>query len=357
MKNTPEENNIEKYDSDFLSPYYLKSQYPISVNKKLEINKFRKIICDIIDGNDPRLLVICGPCSIHEPYSAIDYAQRLKRISEKVEGQMFIVMRAYLEKPRTVSGWKGLVNDPDINGSCDIEQGLKISRDLLTHLVHLGIPLATEALDPNISHYFNDIFCWAAIGARTAESQIHRELASGLSMPVGYKNSTSGSVLPAIYAIQSSSLSHSYIGMNEDGKACVKRTSGNSHGHIILRGGKSPNYSHGDVTRHVSELKKLNVRPNVIVDCSHGNSEKDFRRQSMVVDSVITQIMQGNQHIVGLMLESHLYEGNQPILEQRELMKYGISITDGCIGWQETEKILLDIHQKLKKVNSRKISE
>ncbi|CAK2542032.1 3-deoxy-7-phosphoheptulonate synthase, Tyr-sensitive [Vibrio crassostreae] len=356
MKNNLEKNASERCGIDFISPFSLKSQYPISANEKLEINKFRKIICDIIDGNDPRLLVICGPCSIHDPYSAIDYAQRLKKISEKFEDQMFIVMRSYLEKPRTISGWKGLVNDPDIDGSCNVEQGLKISRDLLTQLVHLGIPLATEVLDPNVSRYFNDIFCWAAIGARTAESQIHRELASGLSMPVGYKNLTSGSVLPAIHAIQSSSLSHSYIGVDEDGKACVMRTSGNSHGHIILRGGTSPNYSHEDVIRHVSELKKLDVRPNVVVDCSHGNSEKDFRRQSIVVDSVITQIMKGNHHIVGLMLESHLYEGNQPILGQRELMKYGISITDGCVGWQETEEILLDIHQKLKKVSSGKIS-
>ncbi|MBD8513563.1 3-deoxy-7-phosphoheptulonate synthase [Photobacterium sp. CAU 1568] len=357
MESTLEVNDIEYSELDFISPSLLKSQYPISANEKFEINKFRKTICDIIDGNDPRLLVICGPCSIHDPYAAIEYAQRLKRISEKVEGQIFIVMRAYLEKPRTVSGWKGLINDPNMDGSCNIEQGLKVSRDFLTHLVQLGIPLATEVLDPNISHYFNDIFSWAAVGARTAESQIHRELASGLSMPVGYKNTTSGSVLPAIHAIQSSSLSHSYIGVNEDGKVCLIRTPGNSHGHIILRGGKSPNYSHEHVIDHVSEMKKMGVRPNVVVDCSHGNSEKDFRRQSIVADSVITQITQGNRHIVGLMLESHLHEGNQPILVQRELMKYGVSITDGCISWQETEKILLDINQKMKKVNTRKTSE
>ncbi|WP_040691849.1 3-deoxy-7-phosphoheptulonate synthase [Providencia burhodogranariea] len=344
-------NNVNIHDEQVLiTPEALKQKFPLSNSNLHAIAASRKTIADIIHQRDPRLLVVCGPCSIHDVDAAIEYGQRLQKLAEELSDSLYIVMRVYFEKPRTTVGWKGLISDPLMDGSFDMEKGLHIARDLLTNLVEMGLPLATEALDPNNPQYLGDLFSWSAIGARTTESQTHREMASGLSMPVGFKNGTDGSLSTAINAMKAASMSHRFMGINQSGQVSLLHTKGNENGHVILRGGKTPNYSPEDIAACEIEMRKAGLEPSLMVDCSHGNSNKDYRRQPLVIDSIIEQITNGNQSITGIMLESHLNEGNQSSEQPRDAMKYGVSVTDACINWETTESVLRNLHQALSPV-------
>ncbi|MBP1428986.1 3-deoxy-7-phosphoheptulonate synthase, partial [Providencia rettgeri] len=293
-------NNVNIQDEQVLiTPESLKEKYPLSRSNLHAIATSRQVIADIIHQRDPRLLVVCGPCSIHDVDAAIEYGERLKVLAEELSDSLYIVMRVYFEKPRTTVGWKGLISDPFMDGSFEMEKGLHIARDLLTNLVNMGLPLATEALDPNNPQYLGDLFSWSAIGARTTESQTHREMASGLSMPVGFKNGTDGSLSTAINALKAAAMPHRFMGINQSGQVCLLHTKGNSNGHVILRGGKTPNYNAEDIAACEAEMKKAGLEPSLMVDCSHGNSNKDYRRQPLVVDSIIEQIINGNESITG----------------------------------------------------------
>ncbi|CAQ85287.1 MULTISPECIES: 3-deoxy-7-phosphoheptulonate synthase [Photorhabdus] len=341
-------NNVHIKDEQILiTPERLKQQYPLNDSDLHTIANARKIIADIIQRRDPRLLVVCGPCSIHDVDAALDYAHRLTALSSELSDNLYIVMRVYFEKPRTTVGWKGLINDPFMDGSFNVEAGLHIARRLLISLVKMRLPLATEALDPNIPQYLGDLFSWAAIGARTTESQTHREMASGLSMPIGFKNGTDGSLSTAINAMRAAAMPHRFMGINQSGQVCLLQTHGNPNGHVILRGGKTPNYSAEHVMECEQQMIQSGLLPSLMIDCSHGNSNKDFRRQSLVLDSVAEQIVSGNQSITGVMLESHINEGNQSSEQSRSEMKYGVSVTDACINWQTTEAILRKLHQQI----------
>ncbi|EPL9572202.1 3-deoxy-7-phosphoheptulonate synthase [Providencia rettgeri] len=341
-------NNVNIQDEQVLiTPESLKEKYPLSHNNLHAIATSRQVIADIIHQRDPRLLVVCGPCSIHDVDTAIEYGERLQKLAEELSDSLYIVMRVYFEKPRTTVGWKGLISDPFMDGTFQMEKGLHIARDLLTNLVNMGLPLATEALDPNNPQYLGDLFSWSAIGARTTESQTHREMASGLSMPVGFKNGTDGSLSTAINALKAAAMPHRFMGINQSGQVCLLHTKGNSNGHVILRGGKTPNYSAEDIAACEAEMRKAGLEPSLMVDCSHGNSNKDYRRQPLVVDSIIEQIVNGNESITGIMLESHINEGNQTSEQPRDTMKYGVSVTDACINWQTTETVLRNLHRAL----------
>lgn len=330
-----------------MTPEQLKAAFPLSLQQEAQIADSRKTISDIIAGRDPRLLVVCGPCSIHDPETALEYARRFKALAAEVSDSLYLVMRVYFEKPRTTVGWKGLINDPHMDGTFDVEAGLHIARDLLLQLVGMGLPLATEALDPNSPQYLGDLFSWSAIGARTTESQTHREMASGLSMPVGFKNGTDGSLGTAINAMRAAEMAHRFVGINQAGQVCLLQTQGNPDGHVILRGGKMPNYSEQDVQACEKQMADAGLHPSLMIDCSHGNSNKDYRRQPVVAQSVIDQIKAGNRSITGLMLESHLNEGSQSSEQPRSEMKYGVSVTDACINWETTENLLRTMHQEL----------
>lgn len=344
-------NNVNIQDEQVLiTPESLKEKFPLSNSNLHAIATSRKIIADIIHQRDPRLLVVCGPCSIHDVDAAIEYGERLQKLAEELSDSLYIVMRVYFEKPRTTVGWKGLISDPFMDGTFEMEKGLHIARDLLTSLVNMGLPLATEALDPNNPQYLGDLFSWSAIGARTTESQTHREMASGLSMPVGFKNGTDGSLSTAINALKAAAMPHRFMGINQSGQVCLLHTNGNGNGHVILRGGKTPNYNAEDIAACETEMKKAGLEPSLMVDCSHGNSNKDYRRQPLVVDSIIEQIINGNESITGIMLESHINEGNQTSEQSRDTMKYGVSVTDACIDWQTTESVLRNLHQALQPV-------
>lgn len=332
-----------------ITPKELKEKLPLPVTLRSQIEKSRQEIADIIHKRDPRLLVVIGPCSIHDPLAAIEYAHKLKALADELRNELYIVMRVYFEKPRTTVGWKGLINDPKIDGTFDVEHGLHISRQLLLELSELGLPLATEALDPITPQYMADLFSWSAIGARTTESQTHRELASGLSMAVGFKNGTDGSLATAINAMKAASMGHSFIGINQQGQVNLLHTAGNPNGHVILRGGKKPNYAAEFVQQCEEELTKAGLESAIMIDCSHGNSNKDYRRQPIVAEDAVQQIVNGNRSIVGLMLESNLNAGNQSAEQPVCNMKYGVSITDACIDWQTTEQLLRKISDELKK--------
>ncbi|MBK0004675.1 MULTISPECIES: 3-deoxy-7-phosphoheptulonate synthase [Erwiniaceae] len=341
-------NNIHIADEQVLiTPEELKKRFPLNSALEQQIAASRQTISDIINGKDHRLLVVCGPCSIHDTDAALEYARHLKTLAEQVGDQLYIVMRVYFEKPRTTVGWKGLINDPHMDNTFDMEGGLHIARQLLLNLVEMGLPLATEALDPNSPQYLGDLFSWSAIGARTTESQTHREMASGLSMPVGFKNGTDGSLGTAINAMRAAAMPHRFVGINQAGQVCLLQTQGNPDGHVILRGGKKPNYGPEDVAQCEKEMQQAGLRPSLMIDCSHGNSNKDFRRQSGVAESAVAQIKDGNRSIIGLMLESHLNEGNQSSEQPRSEMRYGVSVTDACINWETTESLLREIHQDL----------
>lgn len=340
--------NVNISDEQVLiTPNQLKDKLPLSDNARRFIQESRQTISNIIHKKDHRLLVVCGPCSIHDIDAAKEYAKRLKTLSEQLSDQIYVVMRVYFEKPRTTVGWKGLINDPQLDGTFDIEHGLHVGRKLLVDLAEMEIPLATEALDPISPQYLADTFSWAAIGARTTESQTHREMASGLSMPIGFKNGTDGNLATAINAMQAAASSHRFMGINRDGQVALLTTQGNTDGHVILRGGKQTNYDSVSVTECEEEMAKHNLDASLMVDCSHANSRKDYRRQPLVAEDVIHQIREGNKSIIGLMIESHINEGNQSSDLALEDMQYGVSITDACINWAATEALLRHAHKEL----------
>lgn len=332
-----------------LTPNEVKSKLPLTDEAEKTVLNFRNEIEDILDGKDSRKFIVVGPCSIHDTKSAEEYAYRLKNLSDRVNDKLLLIMRVYFEKPRTTVGWKGLINDPDMDDSFQIEKGLLTARNLLIKITELGLPAATEALDPIVPQYIGELIAWSAIGARTTESQTHREMASGLSMPVGFKNGTDGSVQVALNALESARKPHHFLGINATGQVSIFKTKGNAYGHIILRGGaKQPNFDAANVKIAEEKLKAANLPPKIVIDCSHGNSNKDYKKQSAVFENVIQQILEKNSSIVGMMLESNLYEGSQPIPSQLEELKYGVSVTDKCISWEETEKIILAAYEKLK---------
>jgi 3-deoxy-7-phosphoheptulonate synthase len=337
-----------------IAPTDLRQVFPLSDAGSEFVSAAREHIKNILHGKDPRLMVVLGPCSIHDTKSALDYAERLARLSEKVSDQLFLVMRVYFEKPRTTVGWKGLINDPDMDGSHLISKGLGIARGLLSRITELKLPVATEMLDPITPEYLADMLCWGAIGARTTESQTHRELASGLSFPIGFKNSTDGNLQIAIDAMIAACHSHSFLGINREGLTSIIQTTGNPDVQIVLRGGKKPNYSPEDITRTEELMEKNKLFPCIMVDCSHANSEKNHEKQPMVLENVIGQIIAGNRSISGVMIESFIEGGNQPIPKDLSQLRYGVSITDKCIDWNTTERILLEAHARLKKSGGRK---
>lgn len=341
-------NNIHIQSEQVLTtPAQLKAQLPLSEHAYRYINGARAEVADIIHKRNNRLLVISGPCSIHDIDAAKEYALKLKGLQEQVKDQMLILMRVYFEKPRTTVGWKGLINDPGMDNSFDVEGGLRMARELLIWLAEQEIPVATEALDPISPQYLGELFSWSAIGARTTESQTHREMASGLSMPVGFKNGTDGKLDVAMNALQSAASGHRFMGINQAGQVALLQTQGNPDGHVILRGGKQPNYDSVNVEMCTRQLHEAGLTSRLIVDCSHGNSSKDHRRQPLVARNVFNQIVEGNTSIIGIMLESHLNEGNQSSNLAKEEMAYGVSITDACIDWNATAELLESGAQQL----------
>ena len=333
-----------------LSPRALRALAPTPEAVNATVAQSRERIVRILNQEDPRLLVVIGPCSIHDEKSALEYATRLNKLQKEFADKMEIVMRVYFEKPRTTIGWKGLINDPHLDGSQDIEAGLKRARQLLLQIVGMGLPAATEFLDPIVPQYIADLITWAAIGARTTESQTHREMASGLSMPVGLKNSTDGSLQVAIDAMGATRHPHSFLGMNEDGATSIVRTSGNPHAHVVLRGGRAmTNYDAASIAAAEAKLISEKLPPVLMVDCSHANSEKKFAKQEDVWRSVVAQRTGGTKSLIGLMVESHINEGNQPIPKNISELRYGVSITDSCIGWEATERMLRWGYETLKK--------
>lgn len=332
-----------------LTPEAVKNSVPLSERAEETVLRGRNTVERILDRKDHRLLVVVGPCSIHDPAAALDYAARLKRLADEIGDTLYVVMRVYFEKPRTTTGWKGLINDPHMNDSFDIEEGLKRARRVLCAVNEIGLPTGTEALDPISPQYLGDLVSWSAIGARTTESQTHREMASGLSTPVGFKNGTDGGLQVAINALLSVSSPHSFLGINQAGQVAIIRTLGNRYGHIVLRGGsKGPNYDSVTIALAEKDLAKNKLPANIVIDCSHANSNKDPSLQPLVLTDVVHQIAEGNRSIVGVMLESNLMAGNQPIPADLSQLKYGQSVTDGCIGWDTTEAILREAHAKLK---------
>jgi 3-deoxy-7-phosphoheptulonate synthase len=331
-----------------ISPKELNSNLPLGAGQKTVLNA-RHEIQQILEGKSSKQLIVVGPCSIHDPEAALEYATRLKAVADKCD-KLLIVMRAYFEKPRTTVGWKGFVNDPHLNGTFEMEEGLTRARKLLVQLDQMGMPAGTEALDPITIQYFADLIAWAAIGARTTESQTHREMASGLSMPVGFKNTTDGNIDAAINAIKASQVPHTFLGMDEDGRTAIVSTTGNAHGHIILRGGDKPNYDRDSVAQAAAKLTKAGLPARIMIDCSHGNTNKDYRRQPIVFRDVIEQLRDSGNipsesgSIMGMMVESHLHEGNQPITAD---LKHGVSITDACINWEATEELLLEMQARM----------
>lgn len=342
--------NIKSIDP-LVTPAQLKTEFPLSEAAYQSVLSGRETIRNILEGTDKRLFVVIGPCSIHDPVAAHEYADRLKALSEKVKDTLYLVMRVYFEKPRTTVGWKGLINDPDMNDSFNIEKGLRIGRKLLLELNEKGLPCATEALDPNSPQYLQDLISWSAIGARTTESQTHREMSSGLSSPVGFKNGTDGGLTVATNAMQAVKSGHSFLGLNNDGQVSVIRTQGNPYAHVVLRGGNGkPNYDATSVAEAEMALFKAKVSNKIMIDASHANSNKDPYLQPLVLRNVTQQILDGNTSIVGLMVESHLKGGRQDIPEDLNQLEYGKSVTDGCIDWDTTEQVLLEMHEKLKDV-------
>jgi 3-deoxy-7-phosphoheptulonate synthase len=340
-----------------LSPRQLRNEAPSTEAVSATVARSRERVIRILRQEDPRQLVIIGPCSIHDRKSALEYAQKLNALRKEFADRMEIVMRVYFEKPRTTIGWKGLINDPHLDGSQDIETGLKIARHLLLEIVEMGLPTATEFLDPIVPQYIADLISWAAIGARTTESQTHREMASGLSMPVGLKNSTDGSLQIAIDAMGATRHSHSFLGINEDGVTSIVRTTGNPHAHVVLRGGRAKtNYDAESIRAAEEKLSSEKLPPVLMVDCSHANSEKQHKRQEDVWHSVIQQRVEGTRSLIGLMVESSLFEGNQPIPQNLKDLRYGVSITDSCIGWDTTERMLRWGYEALGKIIPSKVS-
>jgi 3-deoxy-7-phosphoheptulonate synthase len=327
------------------TPAAVKASLPLSERLEDQITESRRMIEEILARKDPRKLVIVGPCAAYDPEATLEYARRLKTLAHQVKDTLLVVMRVYFEKPRTTTGWKGLINDPRLDDSFHVEEGLFVARRLLMAVAEIGLPIATEALDPIVPQYIGDLISWTAIGARTVESQTHREMASGLSSPVGFKNGTDGNVLIAVHGIVSAEQPHRFLGINQHGQCAVVQTRGNKYGHIVLRGSKTPNYDETNIAATAALMERHGVMPNILVDCSHGNSNKDHTRQSVVFRDVLRQILHGDSPVVGWMLESNLHEGRQE-LGSGEL-RYGVSITDACISWEATEEILREANSHL----------
>ncbi|WP_020559700.1 3-deoxy-7-phosphoheptulonate synthase [Thiofilum flexile] len=340
--------NVGSFTS-LVTPADLHRELPVSERAKQTIVDGREAIRNILDGKDSRLLVVVGPCSIHDPEQALDYARRLRTLADQVKDTLYIVMRVYFEKPRTTTGWKGLINDPFLNDTFEIEQGLFIARRLLIDIAEIGLPTATEALDPISPQYLQDLISWSAIGARTTESQTHRELASGLSCPVGFKNGTDGGLTVAINALKSASSPHRFLGIDANGQVAIVNTQGNAYAHVVLRGGeKGPNYHSEAIADAEQRLKAAGITPRIMIDCSHANSSKDHNRQPIVFNDAVQQILAGSKSIMGVMIESNLGAGNQKIPPNLQDLQYGVSITDACIDWSSTEQMLIAGHQQFK---------
>lgn len=337
-----------------VSPRQLEKDLPATEQSLHTVHASRDAISAMLHGHDcHRLMVVVGPCSIHDPQAALAYAERLKKVADATRDHLVIVMRTYFEKPRTVTGWKGLISDPGLDGSCDISAGLTIARKILVEITDLGLPCATEFLDTVVPHYLADLVSWAAIGARTTESQVHRQMTSGLSMPVGFKNSTDGALQNAVNAVLSSRHAHSFLGIDADGMSSVVKTKGNHDTHIVLRGGASgPNYHSDDIAVAVLALDKVNLARGVMVDCSHDNSGKDHTKQAMVLSDVLHSFVNGQNALLGVMIESNLFAGKQTWIQGVPL-KHGISITDSCIGWEETERMIFAAASLLAKTSAK----
>ena len=340
-------NNLNVVDMCPLTPpSVLKERLPMTGAVNATVFAGRNEVERLLDREDQRLLVVVGPCSIHDPRIALDYASRIKGLAEEVKETLLLVMRVYFEKPRTTVGWKGLINDPDLDGSHKVEKGIRLARQILVEVNELGVPAATETLDPITPQYLAELISWSAIGARTTESQTHRELASGLSMPVGFKNGTDGSLDTAINAMKAVLAPHHFLGINQDGLTSVIQTRGNRYGHLVLRGGKhGPNFDAIAIREAEEGLEKAGLRQEIMVDCNHANSGKDPVRQEIVLRDIVRQIKDGNQSLIGVMIESNLKGGNQKIGPD---MEYGVSITDACLDWENTRRILLDAYQELR---------
>lgn len=338
-------------ENTLITPEQLRRNLPLGGRALETVLEARNTIKRILQREDHRLFVVVGPCSIHDVDAALDYARRLKELADKVSGTLFLVMRVYFEKPRTTVGWKGLINDPFMDDSFNIEVGLHRGRKLLLDLLELGVPTSTEALDPVSPQYLQDIITWSAIGARTTESQTHREMASGLSSVVGFKNGTDGNLGVAINALQSVTTPHRFLGINHQGEVAVIHTRGNQHAHIVLRGGGGKiNYQSTDVLDCENRLNTAGITPNIMIDCSHANSNKDHSRQPIVMTDVANQIVEGNRSIIGFMVESNINEGNQSLTDTRDDLKYGVSVTDACVSFETTERMLLDLRDKVKTI-------
>jgi len=333
-----------------ITPRALKAELPMTERSNQTVVEGREVVKNILAQRDPRMLVVIGPCSIHDPKAALEYATKLQALRMELGDQFCFLMRVYFEKPRTTIGWKGLINDPHLDGTYDIETGLKMARKLLLQITELGVPTATEFLDPIVPQYTTDLVSWAAIGARTTESQTHREMASGLSMPIGFKNATDGSLQIALDAMLAARHPHSFLGIDQDGVTSIIRTTGNPDGHVVLRGGRlRTNYDAESIAEASAQLKKSGMPPGIMVDCSHANSLKQHAKQEEVWRSVIGQRLAGNAALIGLMVESHLHEGSQPIPKNLSELRYGVSITDACVNCETTERMLRYGHEMLAK--------
>ncbi|MEW6164622.1 MAG: 3-deoxy-7-phosphoheptulonate synthase [Pseudomonadota bacterium] len=340
--------NIESFDP-MPTPEEIHARVPMTEAAEKSVVAGRRAIEAILDRRDPRLFIVVGPCSIHDPVAGLDYARRLKALADTVADTLLLVMRVYFEKPRTATGWKGYINDPRMDDSFHIEEGMQKAREFLLAVNEIGLPAATEALDPIAPQYLGDLIAWTAIGARTSESQTHREMSSGLSTPVGFKNGTDGSLDAAINAIISASKPHSFLGINAQGRSAVTRTRGNRYGHLVLRGGGDrPNYDTVSITLAENALAKAKLPQNVVVDCSHANSYKKPDLQPLVMHDVVNQIRLGNKSVVGLMIESFIEAGNQPIPDDLSRLKYGCSVTDACVDWPTTERMIRDAYDALR---------
>ncbi len=344
--NRPLSNTNILSEQTLISPDQLRQRHPRSETATQTVETGRANVEAILDGHDKRLLAIVGPCSIHDVTAAKEYATKLMALREQVADRIELVMRVYFEKPRTTVGWKGLINDPHLDDSFDIETGLSKARELLAWLAELGMPTGTEALDPISPQYLSDLFTWSAIGARTTESQTHREMSSGLSTAVGFKNGTDGGLGVAINAMQSAANPHSFLGIDGKGQATVLKTRGNAYGHIILRGGKGPNYDSVNVALAEEAMEAAKLPKRIMIDCSHANANKDHKRQALVARNVAGQLAEGNDSIIGIMLESHLHAGNQSLKNPADLA-YGVSITDACIDWATTEELMSTLYDTL----------
>ena len=348
--------NIESFDL-IPSPEQIHNRLPLTDKAAATVADGRATLQRILDRQDPRLFVVVGPCSIHDPVAGIDYAHRLKRLADEVADTLVLVMRVYFEKPRTSTGWKGFINDPRMDDSFHIEEGMHKAREFLLAVNEIGVPAATEALDPIAPQYLGDLIAWTAIGARTSESRTHREISSGLSTPVGFKNATDGDLDVAINAIISAASPHSFLGINAQGIAAIVRTRGNRYGHVVLRGGGGrPNYDSVSISLAEQALEKAKLARNLVVDCSHANSYKKAEMQPLVMADCVHQIAQGNRSIIGTMIESFIEAGNQAIPSDLSQLKYGCSVTDGCVGWETTEKMLRNARKALQPVLSTRHS-